>query len=232
MSRLSAWLGAHPCPGQAVVRQGKLGFVSDPFSVATRYRDPCGSTPRAGADGGDEAVREGAEAAAGGVQARRGAGFDDGEGEGAEGWGGGEGPEDPPGAGGSKPRRSARRLPPFPAGTRVVRARAQLAAAAAEELAVAERLGGREETLQRAEEERVARRGIITSLGREVRPTHMLGMHRGLRWCRRCGCYAFGRGKGLGTTCSGTPSSLGAVVLRRLGRTPPLPPPHTRWEDA
>ena len=80
MPTLSAWLSAHPCPGQAVVRQGKLGFVSDPFSVATRYRGPCGCTPRAGADGGDEAVREGAEAAAGGVQARRGAGFDGGDG--------------------------------------------------------------------------------------------------------------------------------------------------------
>ena len=159
------------------------------------------------------------------------AGFDDGEDASAEGWGVDEGPEDPLAASGSQLRRSGRRLPPFPVEARAGRTRAQLAAAAAEELAIAERLGGREETLQRAEEELAARRGVITSLGREVRPTHLLGMHRGLRWCWRCGCYAFGRGKGLRATCGGAPSSLGAVVLRRLGRTPPLPPPHTRWED-
>ena len=40
MPRVLAWLSAHPRPGQAVVRQGKLGLVSDPFSVAARNRDP------------------------------------------------------------------------------------------------------------------------------------------------------------------------------------------------
>ena len=120
--------------------------------------------------------------------------------------------------------------PPRPNATAPLRAtRAGEAGAAADRVAIEEGAGTRAELLALGEMAALARSAEVTSLGGEVHVAHKLRMHRGLRWCRLCGAYAFQRGKGLRAPCPGCPTPHGAVVLRRLSRSPPLAPPHTAW---
>ena len=109
--------------------------------------------------------------------------------------------------------------------------RAKVAGDAADRVAVEEGAGTRATHLALGEMAVLARSAEVTSLGGEVHSSHKLLMHRGLGWCRHCGAYAFLRGRGLRAPCPGCPTPHGAVVLRRLGRSPPLPPPHTAWQE-
>ena len=127
-------------------------------------------------------------------------------------------------------RRPARRLGPPPA-VPPRASRAGEAGAVADRVAVEEGAGTRAEFLALGEMAALARSAEVTSLGGEVHVTRKLLMHKGLRWCRLCGAYAFQRGKGLRAPCPGCPPPHGAVVLRRLSRSPPLAPPHTAWRD-
>ena len=103
-------------------------------------------------------------------------------------------------------------------------------AAAAVDLAAADlHVGSKDFELGLTAAEAAARTAVVTARGSEVHASHRLAAHRGLRWCSRCGAYAFGRRRGLRAECEGEPIALGRAVLRRLARDPPLPPPHTAW---
>ena len=258
LSRLSEWLPHNPCPGHQLVREGRLCFASNPRKTAARYlqsRSACGGQGGAESGLGEPALRRGASSAdevpqeesackaeaSSGPSA--GLGLDDPEhkgverhasdcsGSGADADGGAsEGPGRQPGeAQTRRGRRGARRLSaPLAAQPRVSRAVA--AADAADRVAAEIGVGTRALHLAQSELATLARTAEVTSLGPEVHASHSLAAHRGLRWCRRCGAYAFGRGRGLRALCQGCPTPHGKVVLRRLGRDPPLPPPHTAWE--
>ena len=261
LSRLSGWRPRNPCPGQQIERQGRLCFALNPRKTAARYLKPpsacgglggeaCGSAA-SGASGGSAAPGEGAVAPSeqGGGEAedlghlRPALGFDDPEHEGAgdrepsisagehgDACGGAEAARGAGERSARSGRRAARRVVPPPA----VPPRASRAAAAgdaADRVAIQEGAGTRAEHLALGEMAALARSAEVTSLGGEVHATRKLLMHRGLRWCRLCGAYAFQRGRGLKAPCPGCPTPHGVVVLRRMSRSPPLAPPHTAWHD-